>query len=141
MDKKWTPRNIDKFYSVSETDIVAAEKMMKLDFPSELEEFYRDVGYGFINSPEKNINRLLDPLSVADLRLRMNEYEYYVDVELYDEFEEGKLLFFEANEGVLFSIELTKAPEQKIFFFDKVIANSLQEFLKKYCNNNYYYNV
>lgn len=133
----WKPSQNDKIYSVDMSDIVEAESVIGLNFPSELKCFYEKFGYGFLSG--NNINRILDPFSISDLRLRINEYEYYEDLNLYKEFEEDKLLFFEANEGVLFSIEIANKPKQKIYFYDKIIANSLEEFIEKYSKDNYYY--
>ena len=135
----WKPCENDKIYSVDNSDIVEAETMMGFSLPSELKKFYETFGYGFISDNKTNINRILDPLSVSDLRLKTNEYEFYVDLDLYDEFGEDKLLFFEANEGVLFSIEITESMKQKIYFYGEIIADSLAEFLEKYSKDNHYY--
>lgn len=65
------------------------------------------VGYGFINGSEFNINRIMDVDSVRDFRLRQGDFEFYPDIDIYDEFEEDKLIFFEGSESALISIELT----------------------------------
>ena len=46
----------------------------------------------------------MDPESVLDFRLRQNDFEFYPDIEIYDEFEKDKIVFFEANESALISI-------------------------------------
>jgi len=43
----------------------------------------------------------MDPYSIRDSRLRTNDYEFYPDIEIYDEFEDNKLIFFEGSESAL----------------------------------------
>lgn len=129
----------DIFYNVEKSEIETAEKEMKLIIPKELKEFYLNIGYGFLEKSEFNINRIMDPLSVRDFRLRQNDFEFYPDIEIYDEFEEKKLIFFEANETALFSIEINSKEESKIYYYNTVIANSLAEFFKRIHENDEYY--
>ena len=63
-------------------------------FPKLLRDFYLEIGYGFIGSKVENINRIMDPESVLDFRLKQNDFEFYPDIEIYDEFAEDKLVFF-----------------------------------------------
>ena len=49
----------------------------------------------------------MDVDSVRDFRLRQGDFEFYQDIDIYDEFEEDKLIFFEGSERALISIELT----------------------------------
>lgn len=132
--------NIDNsFFPVIEKEIMNVEKELDLKFPKELIHFYLEVGYGFINGSEYNINRMMDPYSVRDFRLRVNDFEFYPDIEIYDEFENNKLIFFEANETALMSIELNGIDRSAIFYYDVKIANSLEEFLTKIQENDKYY--
>ncbi len=50
-----------------------------LSFPKELRKFYMELGYGFLKGDSGNINRLMDPLSVRDFRLKQNDFEYFPD--------------------------------------------------------------
>ncbi|MBT2183894.1 type II toxin-antitoxin system antitoxin YxxD, partial [Bacillus subtilis] len=86
------------FYPVNQSEIEEVEKNLNLKLPSELVNFYLEVGYGFIKGSEFNTNRILDPYSVRDFRLRINDFEFYPDIEIYDEFENDKLIFFEGSE-------------------------------------------
>jgi len=43
----------------------------------------------------------MDPYSVRDFRVRENDFEFYPDIEIYDEFENNKLIFFEGSESAL----------------------------------------
>ncbi|MGG4491304.1 SMI1/KNR4 family protein [Metabacillus idriensis] len=127
------------FYPVTENEIEAAEKELNLTFPKELINFYIEVGYGFIKGSEFNINRIMDPYSVRDFRLRVNDFEFYPDIDIYEEFENDKLIFFEGSESALMSIELNKSNRSPVYYYDIQIASSLEEFLRKIEENDKYY--
>lgn len=58
------------FYELEMSDIERAELRINKSFPSELREFYQQIGYGFLcSSSHHRINRLMDPASVADFVL------------------------------------------------------------------------
>ncbi|MFS0656943.1 SMI1/KNR4 family protein [Bacillus sp. 179-C3.3 HS] len=129
----------NSFYPVTENEIKEVEKELDLKFPKELVNFYLEVGYGFIKGTEFNINRIMDPYSVRDFRLRVNDFEFYPDIEIYDEFENNKLIFFEGNESALMSIELNENNRSAVYYYDIQIATSLEEFLRKIEENDKYY--
>ncbi len=129
----------NSFYPVDESEIKEVEKELELIFPEELVNFYLEVGYGFIKGSEFNINRIMDPYSVRDFRLRINDFEFYPDIEIYDEFESDKLMFFEANESALMSIKLNESNSCPVYYYDIQIATSLKEFLMKIEANDKYY--
>ncbi|MCC5803741.1 SMI1/KNR4 family protein [Rossellomorea vietnamensis] len=129
----------NSFYPVTENEIKEVEKELDLIFPKALVEFYTEVGYGFIKGSEFNINRIMDPYSVRDFRLRVNDFEFYPDIEIYDEFENNKLIFFEGSESTLMSIELNKNNKSAVYYYDIQIATSLEEFLRKIEENDKYY--
>lgn len=132
--------NEDKsFYPVTENEIKEVEKELGLKFPKELVNFYMEVGYGFIKGSEFTINRIMDPYSVRDFRLRVNDFEFYPDIEIYDEFEKNKLIFFEGSESALMSIELNEKNSSPVYYYDVQIATSLEEFLRKIEENDKYY--
>ena len=80
-----------QFYSLTKDEIKNNESKLGIIFPKLLREFYLEIGYGFIGSEVGNINRIMDPESVLDFRLRQNDFEIYPDIEIYDEFEEDKM--------------------------------------------------
>jgi hypothetical protein len=129
----------NSFYPVTENEIKEVEKELDLKFPKELVNFYIEVGYGFIEGSEFNINRIMDPYSVRDFRLRVNDFEFYPDIEIYDEFENNKLIFFEGSETALMSIELNENNRSPVYYYDIQIATSLEEFLRKIEENDKYY--
>lgn len=131
--------NKNKFYPVKIEDINELEKSLKLNMPIELKDFLLEIGYGFISGSEYNVNRIMDTDSIRDFRLRKGDFEFYPDIEIYDEYEEGKLIFFEGNESALISIELTDDNVSNIFYYDVKIADSLEEFLIRIQENDNYY--
>ncbi len=128
----------NKTYNVLVDDIFKAEQRMNISFPNDLKQLYLEVGYGFIKGQSASaINRILGPGAVADIRLREGVFEFDPDLdELFDE--EDKLIFFEVNEGIYISIDL-QLVNNPIYYFDIQIAESLEDFLKKFLNNNEYY--
>lgn len=128
-----------QFYPVCEADIEEVEGTLGLKFPFELRKFLLEVGYGFLQSSKDNINRIMGPSSIRDARLKVNDFEFYPDIELYEDLEEGKLLFFEANESALLLIEISEEQNNAIYYDDTKIADSLEEFLKKVMEDDNYY--
>ena len=125
-------KNVEnKFFQVKE------EEISKLE--DELKELLLEVGYGFINGSENNVNRIMDIASIRDFRLRKGDFEFYPDIEIYDDYEDGKLIFFEGSESALLSIELTERSTSSIFYYDVKIADSLVEFLLKIQEDDKFY--
>ncbi|MFJ5769807.1 SMI1/KNR4 family protein [Psychrobacillus sp. NPDC093180] len=134
-------RNHDgnQFYPVNEKEIEEIESILGLKIPRDLREFLIEVGYGFLRKSDYNINRIMGPASIRDARLKVNDFEFYPDIEVYEELEEDKLLFFEANESALLLIELGDGKHNSIYYDEIKIADSLEEFLKKIMDNDKYY--
>lgn len=126
------------FKAIKKQEIIRAEERMQISFPKILKDFYTQIGVGFIGSKENAINRIIPPEQCADIRLREDIYACDPDLELYEEYEENSLIFFEINEGVYASIELGDNKQNKIYFANEVIANSLVEFLINIENPNYW---
>ncbi|MFE4122761.1 SMI1/KNR4 family protein [Priestia sp. YIM B13486] len=129
----------NQFYPVSKNDIEEVEGTLGLKFPFELRKFLLEVGYGFLQRSEYNINRIMGPSSIRDARLKVNDFEFYPDIEVYEDLEEDKLIFFEANESALLLIEISEEQNNAIHYDDIKIADSLEEFLKKIMENDKYY--
>ncbi|WP_040214616.1 SMI1/KNR4 family protein [Clostridium polynesiense] len=131
--------NQNKFYPVKVEEINELEKELELNVPKELKDFLLEIGYGFINGLEGNVNRIMDTDSIRDFRLRKGDFEFYTDIEIYDEYEEGKLIFFEGRESALISIGLTDNSINNIFYYDIKIENSLDEFFMRIQEDDNYY--
>ncbi|MBA3927775.1 SMI1/KNR4 family protein [Listeria rustica] len=128
----------NNFYLLRDGMIEEAQADLTFDFPKELLEFYNEVGCGFIKGSKGNINRLMDPISVRDFRMKEYDYEFYPDLDLYDDLED-ELIFFEVDETVLMSIKVTDEDTSPIFYNETKIANSLYEFLQLMSNDDNYY--
>ncbi|WP_311774029.1 SMI1/KNR4 family protein [Listeria booriae] len=105
----------NSFYPLSLKDIEQVENELDLTFPNELRQFYLEIGYGFFIGSEYQINRLMDPESVRDFRLRVDDYEFYPDIEIFDEVEEDKLVFFEGDESTTILIGLGEGETSPIY--------------------------
>ena len=132
-------KDLAKFYPVSCEEIRIVEEELGFNLPKELKEFYCEFGYGFLGSKKGYPNRIMDPYSVRDFRLKQNDYEFFEDIELYEHFEEDKLIFFEQDESALLSIELGNHEKSKIFYYDAVVATSLQDFLEKMERDEFFF--
>ena len=129
----------NKFYKVKANSIEAAQESLGIVFPKDLIEFYKQVGYGFLKSENDNFNRIMDPESVAEFRLRTGQFANYSDLDIYDAYERDRLVFFEICEGCYISIGFTKSNSGKIYYGKKRVANSLDEFLTKYQNDENFF--
>lgn len=129
----------NKFYEVKLSEIEEVESELGIEFPEQLRKFYLEVGYGFIHGSEGNVNRIMDPYSVRDFRLRQNDFEYYPDIEIYDDFEDDKLIFFEGNEVSMISIAFNNDKSNSIFYYDEKISDSFIEFIKKISKDDTFY--
>ena len=128
------------FYVVTDSELDTLENELHLNLPKELKELYHINGYGFLRG--NNINRVMDPISVIDFRLRRNDYDcfnYNVEMEMFKEYEVDKLVFFEADAFTYISIGFSNENEGKIYYYDIEIAESLSEFLIRIQNDENYY--
>ncbi len=122
----------NKFYSLKADIVNKAEDELGIILPKELKKFYEEVGYGFLNTKEDNFNRILDPNSLCEFRFRKGQFANDSELDIYEEDEKDKLIFFEICEGMYLSIGFSKENKGKIFSFEKNIADSLKDFLIKY---------
>ena len=129
------------FYALKADIVNKAQDDLGIIIPVELKEFYDQIGYGFLRSEEENFNRILDPYSLCEFRFREGQFANSPDLDIYEEDERDKLIFFEICEGVFLSIGFSKENKGKIFSGNKQIADSLREFLIKYQTNEDYWEV
>ena len=128
-----------KFFKLQENELMVAEERLGFAFPNELKNFYLEVGYGFIKGNNvDSINRIMDPDTIADITLREGIYEFDPDLEgIYEE--EDKLVFYEVNEGVYLTLDLSASQQTPVYFFETKIANSLEEFIGKINQDTEYF--
>lgn len=117
------------FYTVDTNSVEIAEQKLKFQIPPELKQFYIEIGYGFFwQNDKRSFDRLLSPLQLAQINLREDFYEFDPDLDIYDE--QDRLIFFEVNEGLYLTILKDDiSGKNGIYFFDKKITSSLEEFV------------
>lgn len=126
------------FYSVKVEDIRKAEVNMGIIIPEQLLQFYLEVGYGFLESHKNNINRVMGPSSLTEFFLGIGQFENFNE-EIYNQYMKDQLFFFEVNESQFLSIGRTKLNKGKIYYYDKIIANNIEEFFDRYLKDEDYY--
>lgn len=134
---KNNPQNT--FYPVNIEEIHKAESNMGIIIPYTLIQFYLTIGYGFLETCRHNINRIMGPSSVEEFCLGTGQFENSEEVEMYAKYTKDKLTFFEVNESLFLSIGITKMNKGKIYYYDELIANDLNDFFKKYLENERYF--
>ena len=126
------------FYPVKQESIDEVEAKLTFSLPTELKEFYIQVGYGFLWQTNKDsFDRILSPKQVAQITLKEDFYGGDPDLELYDDlYEDEKLLFFEVNEGVYLAIDKhNNNGKNAVFYFEDKISDSLEEFVRNFISN------
>ncbi|MDV6036130.1 SMI1/KNR4 family protein [Bacillus sp. SM-B1] len=128
------------FYPIYQDEIDEAESLLQMELPKELKRFYQEIGCGFLKSDKRTFfNRFMDPISVADFRLRKDIYEYNPNL---DDVVDDSLVFFEVTELNFLTIKFKEENELgqcPIYYGSTKIANSLEEFLIKMDENPDYY--
>lgn len=128
------------FFPISDSEIELVKK--EIEIPFELEFFYRHIGYGFFFQNNKdNSDRLLDAISFKQINLRQDYYKYDPDMELYNSsIFRNKYIFFELCEGTYLHIDKKAIGSQNaIYFFERKIANSLEDFLLRFNKEGHYF--
>ena len=129
----------NKFYTVNSSSITKAQEDLGVIFPKDLRCFYEEIGYGFLNTSAANYNRIMDPISICEFRLREGQFEDNPELEIYEDYERDKLVFFEVCEGYYLSIGISKRNNGKIYSGGKLIANDLRKFLERYQEDENYF--
>ncbi|MES5942488.1 MULTISPECIES: SMI1/KNR4 family protein [unclassified Bacillus cereus group] len=132
------------FYPIYQDEIDEAESLLQMELPKELKRFYQEIGCGFLKSDKRTFfNRFMDPISVADFRLRQDIYEYNPNLDDVDDVDDDEsLVFFEVTELNFLTIKFKEGNELgqcPIYSEDEKIADSLEEFLIKMDENPDYY--
>jgi hypothetical protein len=140
-DRSVRPKQKPIFYPIYQEEIDEAESLLQMELPKELKRFYEEIGCGFLKSNKRTFfNRFMDPISVADFRLRQDIYEYNPNLDDVDDDE--SLVFFEVTELNFLTIKFKEENELgqcPIYSEDEKIADSLEEFSIKMGENPDYY--
>ena len=126
------------FYRIQDGHLSMARQ--KISIPNEIAIFFKEIGYGFFHNDDANsFDRILSPLQLKQLNLREDFYQFDPDLELYESYPD-KLMFLEINEGVYLLIDKEdKEGKNAIYYFDKKIADSLEEFLIRFDKEGHYF--
>ncbi len=125
----WDNKHV--FFMNSENDIADVEEKLGMSLPQELKDFYIEIGYGFLcNGESYNTNRFISPIEIFDFYSGMNTYENDIRRQYYQD--RGKLIFFEISAQAFLTIDIQQPNslgQCPIYFGERKIANSLEEFL------------
>lgn len=127
------------FYPVNSEAVHKAESNMGIMIPDTLIQFYLTVGYGFLESCRHNINRIMGPSSVEEFYLGTGQFQNSEEVEIFSKYTKDKLVFFEVTESLFLSIGITKMNKGKIFYYEELIANDINDFFEKYLEDERYF--
>lgn len=134
---KNNPQNT--FYPVNDEAIHRAESNMGIMIPDALIQFYLTVGYGFLETCRHNINRIMGPSSIEEFYLGTGQFQNSEEVEIFAKYTKDKLIFFEVTESLFLSIGITKMNKGKIYYYDELIANDMNDFFEKYLEDERYF--
>jgi antitoxin YxxD len=107
--------NDNWFCPIPEKEILQAESQLGYPFPSELRDFYQEIGYGMLRSPaypEENyefydVNTILPPTVVANFTqgiLVWDDQDYWIAEDTYEDLQPGYMPFFEIGDSSRFLI-------------------------------------
>lgn len=122
------------FYSVPIEHILEAEGQLGYPFPSQLKEFYQQIGYGVFrhnydySHTINPSNRLIDPNSIAAIKLEGFESgQIKPDVE----FEADELPFFEVSGGgaIFFTLKPLSDNPNRVWDDDNILEESFERFI------------
>jgi hypothetical protein len=125
------------FFPVTEKEIQEAEETLKMPFPSQLKEFYREIGYGFLTSPYNpppdyrfcNINRISSPGTIRDILVE-GPGSWFISEATYELLEPGDLPFFEIADGSCFLLmKLNSENPNAVWDWDTKIEDSFERFI------------
>lgn len=125
-----------EFYKVGKDEIESIQTKYKINFPMELNDFYNEIGYGFVRPDKSDLhdftNRIMSPIEIVYFLNGLDIYEnderrnYYLN--------KNRLPFYEVSENSLLTIDLQESKSDnkcKVYYYNIKIANSLLEFLEK----------
>lgn len=156
--------NTNRFIRVAKKEIEKAEKILGFPFPSQLRQFYEEIGYGNLTTPHNppkdyhfyNTNEILPPLIVAHFYKGIIEHhtirekeealhyedDYYFAHELLDYSTPGDLPFFEIGDSssFLFMKPNSKSPNKIYDIGGDIVEKEFKNFIwKLYYDSPSYY--
>ena len=81
----------------------------------------------------------MGPNSVEEFYLGIGQFQDSEEVEVFNNYIRDKLIFFEVHDSLYLSMGITKLNKGKIYYYDEVIADDLNDFLERYLENERYF--
>lgn len=141
--KKELPANSNYFEPIMAQEITDAELALGIKFPTQLIEFYSEIGYGFLIQPVDapadyvfyGTNRLNAPSQIVEM-LKNGSESGMISEDVLEDLEPGDLPFFEISDSSSFMIMKTQSDNPNAVWFMGVekIEDSLEDFI-----HNLYY--
>lgn len=135
--------NKHAFFSIDEGEIEETEEILGRRLPLELKSFYENIGYGFFGiGVGSKVNRVISAIEIADFVKGINDYDNDPRREDYND--PRKMVFFEVSSDDFIVIDLGQENlngQCPLYYFDKRIADSIEDFIVKMDQDpNYYIN-
>lgn len=156
------PTTENFFYPVEEKEIEEAEKIIDTEFPSELREFYKEIGTGRIVKSKSGVweniisNYILPPLAVAHFYKGIVEHhqeaekdealcydDHWLALETLELLQPGDLPFFEIGDSSSFMVMKLNSDNPNAVWFQgwEVVEDSFERFIHRlYYESPSYYN-
>ncbi len=139
-----TKLNSNIFYEISEKEIREGENILGFPFPSELRQFYQEIGTGFLTTPYNPLpsytfsgsNEILQPLAVAHFGKGELEWEGQQDwispTFVEDFLEPGDLPFFDIADSSLYMVLKTQSDNPNaVWYMGRLkIEDSFETFIR-----------
>ena len=143
------PSFSNSFYPIDEKKIEEQEKRLGIQFPSQLKQFWKEIGCGFLRYPKKipndyeswGGNRIASPTNTVDMVLLGQESGSILH-DIWEELEQGDLPFFEIIDACRFLVVKTNSDNPNAVYTNTgiKIEDSLEKFIwRLYHENPYFY--
>lgn len=154
IEKKGKRVGMNAFNTLTEEEILEAEKFLGSSFPSELRQFYIDIGCGTLQVPFKcesnykyyNTNEILPPLVAVRFSkgiLKWEGQQNWMSESTYELLEPGDLPFFEIGDSTDFLVMKLYSDNRNAVWdpLDGTIEDSFENFVRKlyYTSPDYFY--
>lgn len=135
--------NNNIFYEVEKSILEESEQKIGQNFPSELRDFYLEIGHGHLTAPKSHAddymcysaNEILPPNIAADYMLGIIEHPdddaYYMSQDFYEDMQPGDLPFFEIGDGSSYMVmKLNSDNPNAVWFMGGIkVEDSFERFI------------
>ena len=128
----------NSFYLLEESEVMDAEKYLGYLFPSELKQFYKEIGYGYLTNPKafndsysfSGTNRINSPHMIIDM-LQNGAESGLISPSVHEDLEPGDLPVFEIADSSSFMImkALSDNPNAVWYMGSEKIEDSFARFI------------